>query len=559
MKFSEMKYQRVDLDYYKSLYKELEDGVYRATSPAKLFELITQHENAYSYIMTMGTIAHIRHTIDTADKFYDKENRFIDENMPLLQEYFLGFMRALLESPYRPEIERKIGSLVFKNIEMELKCFSPKIVPLLQEENMLVSEYQTLTASAQIDFDGRKLTTSQMVPYTINKDRSVRRSAYQALANFYKSIETRLDELYDHLVKVRTRIAKTLGYKSFTEVGYLRMIRNCYTPEDIASYRKQVVEDIVPIVSRLKGKQAERIGIPDMKFYDDNFTYKEGNPKPQGSSDDIFSAGKLMYSEMCPKTKEFIEFMFENELFDCLSKKGKANGGYCTYIPDYKSPFIFSNFNGTSSDVDVFTHEAGHAFAAYLTRNFELSEQRSPTNDACEVHSMSMEFFAWNWLKHFYGDDAERAKFAHLEGCLTFIPYGTMVDHFQHIIYDKPELTPSERHDEWKKLEKIYRPYIDFEDIPFYNEGRLWQRQLHIYHYPFYYIDYCLAQTVALKYWAMSQKNYKKAFDKYMSFVSYGGKLTFVDLCKKGGVMTPFEQGSLKEIARVAELWLENY
>lgn len=558
MKFSEMKYERFNLDEYKALYKSLAEKVQNAQNPEEIFDAMKEHEKAYSYIMTMGTLAHTRNTIDTTDKYYDEENKFIDESMPLLQESFLSFTKALFDSEFRPELEERYGSLIFKNLEMELKSFSPEIVPLLQEENLLVSEYQKLMASAQIQFDGKTLTTSQMTPYTIDKDRDVRKAAYEALAAFYKSVGGQLDEIFDKLVKIRTKIANTLGYKSFTELGYLRMYRNCYTPEDVAAFRKQVVEDIVPIVVELKAKQAERIGIADMKFYDDNFTYKEGNPKPMGTPDDIFAAGKRMYTEMSDKTAEFIRFMFENDLFDCIAKKGKANGGYCTYIHDYKSPFIFSNFNGTAGDVDVLTHEAGHAYAAYRAQDFELAEQMNPTNEACEVHSMSMEFFAWKWLDLFYGKDADRAKFAHLESCLTFIPYGTMVDHFQHIIYDNPNLTPDQRHEEWRKLEKIYRPFMDFSDIPFYNEGRLWQRQLHIYHYPFYYIDYCLAQTVALEYWAMSQENYEDAFRKYNDFVAEGGKYTFVELCEKGSAIAPFKQGSLKAIVKAAEKWLKN-
>jgi len=557
MKFSEMKYERFNLEECKALYKRLAEASRNAKSADEVFKLIEEHEKAYSHISSMSTLAYIRHTINTEDKFYDEENKYADESMPLLQEDILAFAKTLIDSPFRPQIEERYGSLLLRNIEMQLKCFSPEIVPYLQEENFLVSEYQKLTASAQIDFDGKKLTTSQMTPYTIDKDRSVRKAAYEALASFYTSIGPQLDELYDKLVKIRTKIAKTLGYSSFTELGYLRMIRNCYTPKDVASFRQQVVEDIVPIVCKLKEKQSKRIGIPDMKFYDDNFTYKEGNPKPIGTPDDIFAAGKIMYSEMSEQTKEFINFMYENELLDCLSKKGKANGGYCIYIPEYKSLFIFSNFNGTSGDVDVLTHEAGHAFAAYTARNFELLELRDPTYEACEVHSMSMEFFAWKWLDKFYGADAERAKVAHLESCLTFIPYGTMVDHFQHIMYDNPDLTPAQRHEEWKKLEKIYRPYMDYDDVPFYSEGRVWQRQLHIYHHPFYYIDYCLAQTVALEYWAMSQEDYDDAFRKYMDFVSCGGKYTFVELCEKGGVIAPFVKGSLKAIVKAAEEWLD--
>lgn len=299
------------------------------------------------------------------------------------------------------------------------------------------------------------------------------------------------------------------------------------------------------------------MGVDDFCFYDDLFTYREGNAKPHGTSDDILAAGRKMYHEMSPETAEFIDFLYDNELFDVLSKKGKAPGGYCTSIPLYRAPFIFSNFNGTSGDVDVLTHEAGHAFAGYRARNFELMEQTSPSAEACEVHSMSMEFLTWPWLTLFYGEDTGRARFAHLEDALVFIPYGTMVDDFQHQIYANPSMTAAERDALWLSLEHEYRPYIRFADIPFYSAGAGWQRQLHIYECPFYYIDYCLAQTVAFEIWAESQQDYAAAWSRYLRFVEQGGKQTFVELCKTAGVTTPFEDGCLKRITETVVAWLE--
>jgi M3 family oligoendopeptidase len=249
--------------------------------------------------------------------------------------------------------------------------------------------------------------------------------------------------------------------------------------------------------------------------------------------------------------------MMDNDLLDVIAKKGKAVGGYCTEFPDFKSPFIFANFNGTSGDVDVLTHEAGHAFASYLARNFELLETTQPTYESCEVHSMSMEFIAWKWLSLFYGEDTDRAKFMHLESSLVFVPYGTMVDEFQHRVYDNPAMTPEERCAAWLELEKKYRPYMDFDDVEFYARGRGWQRQLHIYMYPFYYIDYCLAQTVALYFWSLTQKDFGDAWKRYMAFTAQGGTKTFVDLCRVAGIKTPFEAGSLGEIASTAGEWLK--
>ena len=556
MKFSEMKYERADTAEAGRQFEKLTETVKNAKSEAEVFSALSEEERISAHFSTMANIAYVRHSINTEDKFYDAENDYYDENGPVLQEKINEFFVALTESPYRPAVEEKYGSLMFKNLEMELKCFSPEIIPLLQKENKLVSDYQKLVASAQIDFRGEKLNISQLGVYKEDKDRETRKAAFEAEGGFYMSHADELDSIFDALVKVRTEIAKSLGFKTFTQLAYLRRTRNCYDPEMVKNFREQVKNDLVPVVAKIKKEQAENINVPSLKLYDDTAFYLDGNPKPEGTPEDILAAGKKMYEEMSAEAKEFINFMYDNELLDVKAKKGKAVGGYCITFPEYKAPFIFSNFNGTAGDVEVLTHEAGHAFADYTVRNFEIEANKNPTMESCETHSMSMEFFAWPWLELFYKDDTMRAKLTHLKGALIFIPYGCIVDEVQHIVYDNPELTPAQRHEAWAKLEKTYRPYIDMTGIPFYGDGRGWQRQLHIYHYPFYYIDYCLAQTAALTFRNIMMTDQKDAWERYMRFVNEGGKKTFVELCAVAGIKTPFEKGALKEIALATENWL---
>ena len=557
MKFSDMKYERVAADgKIATNYKDMRGMVENAKSADEVIKTVQLHKNLSSHFSTMANIAYVRHSINTEDEFYDKENTYYDENGPVLQEWINEYMKALLKSPFRKDVEEKYGCLFLKNIEMELKCFSPEVIPLLQKENKLVSDYQKLVASAQIDFNGEKLNISQLGVYKVDRDRNVRKQAFEAEGGFYMSHADKLDSIFDELVKVRTEIARKLGFKNFTELAYMRRTRNCYTPEMVKKFRDQVKKDLVPIVAEIKAEQARTIGVDTLKLYDDSTFYLDGNPKPVGTPEDILAAGKKMYEEMSPEANEFINFMYDSELLDVKAKKGKAVGGYCINFPDYKAPFIFSNFNGTAGDVEVLTHEAGHAFADYIARDFELEENKNPTMESCETHSMSMEFFAWPWLELFYKDDTKRAKLTHLKGALIFIPYGCIVDEFQHIVYDNPDLTPAQRHEAWADLERQYRPYIDMTGIPFYGDGRGWQRQLHIYHYPFYYIDYCLAQTAALTFKNIMNVDYKDAWERYMRFVREGGKKTFVELCKVAGIKTPFEDGALKEIALATEKWL---
>ena len=559
MKFCDMPYERIDVRAATEALDAAAERLSAAKTLGEAEEAFAEREKIISHVQTMSTIAYIRHTVNTLDEFYEKENDFNDENAPLIEQSEQKFTEAMLVSPLRAQLEEKYGKLMFVNAELSRKCFSPEIIPDLQEENKLSSEYQKLIASAQIDFNGEKLSLSQLGAYKENAERDTRRAAYEAESGFYMAHADELDRIFDSLVKCRTRIAKKLGFNTFTELAYCRQTRNCYDAKDVSAFRSRIVRDIVPVVCRLKDMQKKRIGIDDMKIYDDPFAFKEGNPKPDGSSDDILAAGKKMYEQMSPETGEFINFMYDNALMDVLSAKGKAAGGYCTEILEYKSPFIFSNFNGTSGDVDVLTHEAGHAFAYYSVRDkMELCDQISPTMESCEVHSMSMEFFAWPWHELFYGSDAVRSRFVHLESALVFLPYGTMVDEFQHIVYGSPELTPAERNEKWLALERKYRPYMDFGDVDFYSNGRGWQRQLHIYLYPFYYIDYCLAQTAALEFWSLSQKDYKDAWQRYLRFVSFGGKKSFKELCAAAGIDDPFGEHALNGVARTANAWLDS-
>lgn len=557
MKFSEMPYRRVEKAVLDQI-SRLTERLTCASSAEEAEKIFMESEAISTEVQTMMNLCYIRSTIDTTDEFYVAEQEYNDELTPLLTEKSQEFSKALCASPFRRELEKKWGTLLFTNAELSMKGFAPELVPLLQEENALTSQYQKLYASAKIDFDGKVLTVAQLTPYKQSADRAVRKAAYEAEGSFFDANREQFDEIYDKLVKNRTAQAKKLGYENYLELGYIRLNRNCYGPADVARFRRQVVESMVPVVAEIKKAQAKRIGIADMKFYDDNFFYPDGNATPQGTPEELLAAGEKMYTEMSPETAEFAKLLFGNELFDVLAKPGKAPGGYCTSLPAYKAPFIFSNFNGTAGDVDVLTHEAGHAFADYVAaRTIPILDLRSPTMEGCETHSMSMEFFTAPWHRLFFKEQTEKYEVSHAEDALIFIPYGSMVDHFQELMYTHPEMTPEERNETWLKLERQYRPYLDFEDLPFYSRGAGWQRQLHIYQYPFYYVDYCLAQSMALQFWMESVKDWNAAWKKYLKFVGMGGTRTFVDLIRESGLLSPLDDGSIAKIVEPVSKWLK--
>lgn len=560
MKFSEMPYSRPDMEALAAATTQTLEAMKAAPNAAGQIAAYDAYEKKMQTAGTMQQIAYIRHTINTKDELYNAENDYMDEIGPKLQELSHQVNTALLESPYRAELERHYGALMFKNLEIAARSFSPAIVELMQEENKLVSEYQNLYASATVEFDGKTMPLPLLGPYKQDPDRAVRKAAYEADAKFFDSHREELDTLYDKLVKVRDAQAKKMGLPNYIPLGYDRMGRNCYTAKDVAAFRDQIAEDMVPIVAKVKEAQRRRIGVEKLAFYDEPISFADGNAVPEGTPDEILAAGKKMYQELSPETAEFIDFMFENELFDVLSRDGKAPGGYCTEIADYKSPFIFSNFNATAGDVDVLTHEAGHAFEDYRAFKQELpSLLHSPTIEACECHSMSMEFLTAPWHHLFFGKQTDKYELGHCEDALVFIPYGCMVDEFQHKVYENPGMTPEQRNELWLSLEKKYRPWIDFDNLPFYSRGGGWQRQLHIYEVPLYYIDYCMAQTVAFQFWNLSRENYAEAWKRYMTFVDKAGTATFAELVESAGLKVPYHAGCIKEIGESISRWLEEH
>ena len=561
IKFSEMKYERPDVEAAKQKLAELTERLKNAESYEQAKAIFLEMEAENRHYGTMVTLCSIRHSIDTRDEFYDAEEKFLNKTGPELQEYMQAWTLALLESPYRADFAAEYGDLMFVNAEIQLKSFSPEIISELQQEAELTQEYQKLIASAQIPFEGGVYTIPQLGKFTTDPDDARRLAAWKASGQWYKDNQADLDRIYDELTHLRDTMGKKLGYEGYTTLGYYRMGRNCYTKEDVEKFRAAVVKYLVPVADSIYREQAKRLGKEyPMSFADAALEFRSGNPRPCGTADDILAQGKKFYDELSPETSEFFQTMLDGELLDVLATEGKAGGGYCTAIADYEVPFIFANFNGTQGDVEVVTHEAGHAFAAWMNRKRVPSEYVWPSMEACEVHSMSMEFFAWPWAEGFFGADARKFLYSHLSGALTFIPYGTMVDHFQHEVYANPDMTPAQRHAVWKELLGVYMPWMKLDgDIPFFSDGEAWQRQQHIYNSPFYYIDYCLAQTVALQFWARIQADPKDAWEHYMAYTVQGGSRTFTDLLKNAGLDSPFEEKCLRTVCETASRWLEAF
>ncbi|WP_214730393.1 MULTISPECIES: M3 family oligoendopeptidase [unclassified Exiguobacterium] len=545
--FTKLSYERPDLDALNSRLSDYSAELQQASTLEEANELIRQINKERNDFETQSQLVAIRHSVDTRDAFYEEEQAFYDDALPVYEKEIQAYYRVLTNHELRTELEAEWGSQLFSLAERALETFEESLIPKLQEENRLATAYQKVMSAAQIEFDGKTLNLSQFGPYLQSPDRDVRKAASVARYTYLSDNGDELDRIYGELVRVRTEIAHALGFPSFVELGYARMQRVGYDESMVDNFRKQVRDVIVPLASALKEKQAKRIGVDHLYYYDESFVFPDGNATPQGDESFIIEGGNKMYRELSNETDEFFQYMQERGALDLTAKPGKSGGGYCTYLPSEGLPFIFSNFNGTAGDIDVLTHEVGHAFQVYESRHLTTPEYAFPTYEACEIHSMSMEFFCWPWMELFFGDQVDKYKFNHLAGSMTFLPYGVLVDEFQHVVYRNPEMTAAERRQAWRDLEKVYLPHRDYETNDYLESGAWWHQQGHIFQSPFYYIDYTLAQVCAFQFWVRMHEDREAAWSDYLTLCQAGGSRSFLELVELAGLKSPFADGVLKE------------
>ena len=560
MKFQDYPYTRPDLQAIETELASLKDRLENAKTYEEFKTAFFDYDAFMAEVMTQAEIANVRHTIDTRDEFYRQEADFLDEMSPVLSNLQTGLTCVILQSPFADQLRQDVPHTWFQINEGFLKTMKPEIVEDLKKENKLASEYQKLVASAQIEFDGKTYTLASLEEKMNDKDRKVRERAHKAYWGWFADHEKELGDIYDQLVKIRHEMALKLGYENFIPVGYLRMSRMDYDQNDVEVYRKNVLKDVVPVAMDLYRRQAKRLDTEgdQLPVWNEKVEFETGNPNPIHTIDEMVDIAQNMYHELSDETGEFFDHMKENELLSLKATLGKAAGGYCTGFLTYERPFIFANCNGTQGDVEVLTHEAGHAFQAWSSRKIRPVDCIWPTSESAEIDSMSMEFFTWPWMENFFGDKADQYRFVHLSGAVKFIPYGVLVDHFQHEVYAHPEWNNDQRMACWRELEKQYLPQKDYTDVDFLERGGWWMRQLHIFLDPFYYIDYTLAQVAALQFWDRMMKKDPKAFEDYKAICKAGGTKSFRELIELANLKVPFEEGCLEETMTTVSNWLDN-
>ncbi len=552
--FNELKYERPDFEQMGQTWKAAAAQIKNAASYEEVKSIMAGVDKETDHMQTMMTICSIRNTLDTTDEFYEKENEYNETTYPTVMELSVGYEQALIDSPFSKDINEEYGPELLIAMQREIDSFNPALVPFMQKESVLCNKYQKIMATAAIPFNGEKYNLYGIQKFFEDPDVNVRKASFKAYSDFYSGNEDELEKIFDELVKLRNEMGLALGYDNYIPLGYKLQGRSDYGQEEVASFRQQVLEEIVPLCEKLYNAQAKRIGVDKIMASDERFKFPDGNAEPAGDDDFMIEQARLMYHDLSPETAEFIDYMIEHQLMDLKNKPGKASTGYMTELLDYRAPFVFSCFNQTIDDMGVLCHELGHAFAGYQAMKHQpIPAYFMESTDIAEIHSMSMEQFTYSYAEQFFGKDADKYRFAHLQEAVTFVPFGVAVDEFQHIIYANPSLTPKERTYEWHKLEEKYMPWRTYEDDEFMERGGYWYHKLHIFLYPFYYINYTLTTIGAMEFKKRFEEDRKEAWDSYLRLCNAGGSLNYLGLLKTAGLSVPFEAGSVKKAMSYAE------
>ncbi|MDR3536291.1 MAG: M3 family oligoendopeptidase, partial [Acetobacteraceae bacterium] len=431
---------------------------------------------------TWSALVHLRFEQDTTDEAARQARDYADTLAPEATELEVAMKRRLLAHPDRAAMERLAGAHALRLWETDVTTFEPAIKQDLEEESKLTARYTQLLASAQIAIDGQSVNLSGLGPFAESSDRATRHRAEQARWAFFADHGEEFDGLYDSLTKLRHGMARKLGLPSYIPLGYRRLRRVDYGPAEVARYRDQVATHVVPLVARLLEARRAANGWDTLRYWDEALVDPAGNPKPAGGHDFLVEQAQAMFDGLDPRLGEFYRMMRAGGFLDLKNRPGKAGGGFCTSFPTQGVPFIFANFNGTHHDIGVFTHEMGHAFQNWESRDQPGVDYLWPTMEAAEIHSMGLEFLSYPQIGLMVGDDAaDRFRRMHLIGALAFLPYGVCVDHFQHEVYAHPDASPAERHAMWQALERRYMPWTDYGDLGYPAKGGRWQAKAHIY------------------------------------------------------------------------------
>ncbi len=557
-KFKDVAWGAVEAEDFAQQSEALIGAIATSKTAQEQIENIIAFNTYRNKIMTFIFTCHVRSNLDVNNEEYKENYKKAMSVYPLAQSVNAKFYGALMMSPFRKELTEHFGQRIFEIAQSQTKTISAEIVPLIGQEFMIADEYNKIIANGSFEWGGKTLSFPELQLYMESTNADERKKAHEMWSAFFEENEEKFDDIYDRLITNRVNQAKALGYETYTKYAYDKLNRTDYSEEDVKKYRDGVIKYIVPLNEKLKKAQAERLGLGSLLYYDESTKFASGNANPVGDSEFMVSRAAEMFSEMNEKASEYYNKVIEREFYDLDSQKGKKQGGFCVPIVNEKLPFVFANFNGTAHDLKVLVHEVGHGYQTYSCMEKPLFEYTFCTYETGEVHSMSMEFLSWPWTEKYMGENTEKYKYSHIVDAIAFMPYGCLIDEFQHEIYNKPEMSKAERKKVFAELEKKYFPSKNYGENEFLKKGTYWYKQPHLFNHAFYYIDYVLAQLCALQVWDILLKDYDKAFKMYDKFCKIGGEEAFTIALESAGFKSPFNENTISEVTKTLEQFISS-
>ena len=503
---------------------------------------------------------HIAMTCHTDDLDAEKAFlHFVEKMEPQLKPRQFKLAKLLLDHPCRQELPVERYEVFDRDIALSVELFREENVPLETEEAKLKQQYQKLSGSLTVQFRGTEKTLVQMGVFLEETDRPVREEAWRLVSARRLKESDKFEKQFEEKLALREKIAANAGFENYRDYMFRKLGRFDYGPEDCEKFHAAVEAVIVPAVKALHAKRKEQLGVDKLRPWDVAVDPLNRRPlRPFEKVDQMIVRTQQVFDQLDPGLAGGFKTMRDLKLLDLDNRKGKAPGGYQSTLAEARLPFIFMNAVGVQRDVETMLHEAGHAFHALATQEEEVYSYRHAPMEFCEVASMAMELLGNEYLEEFYSpEDADRARRTHLEGILTIFAWIATVDAFQHWIYTHPGHTRTERTQKWVELTERFGGDVDWSGLE-EERANLWQRQLHIFLCPFYYIEYGIAQIGALQVWANSRRDGPKALADYKAALALGGSRPLPELFERAGCRFQFDAEIFQPLVGMIEKELQN-
>jgi oligoendopeptidase F len=504
---------------------------------------------------------YIRMTCDTnSEEKLKNFQYFATEIEPNVAPYSNDLNKKLVASEYADKLDGEKFFIYLRGVRKSLELFREENIPIQTEIQVEQQKYQSITGSMSVHIGDKEFTLEQAAVILKDTDRSKRQEAWEKISSRRLQDKDKLNELFDHLRKLRHKVALNAGFENFRDYMFQALGRFDYTPQDCYAFHEAIEKEIVPILREQAHKRQEALKLDALKPWDMDVDIS-GKPalKPFHGGDDLIEKSIQCFTNINSYLGERLEIMKENNLFDVESRKGKAPGGYNYPLSETGAPFIFMNSANGFRDLTTMVHEGGHAVHTFLTADLELNDFKHCPSEVAELASMSMELISMdNWNVYFdNAEDLKRAKRDQLIDVLKTLPWVAVVDQFQHWIYTNPDHTDAERTEAWKQ---IYKPFgagfVDWTGLEEAEEN-LWQKQLHIFEIPFYYIEYGMAQLGAIAVWKNYKENPEKALQQYLAALKLGYTKTIKEIYETAGIKFDFSAGYVKELAAFVKAEIE--